>query len=105
MFSWCKKETYMLVKQLGFLGYDKFIGDTRKKMEHLYENHPETFQSEKQMMLKYWEFYEHLHEILEDRYEPFKQWFLNCTSPETLTRCHRLIKQDNNCMGDINETN
>ena len=84
----------VIVKQLGFLGYDKFIGDTRQKMEHLYENHPEVFESEKEMMLKYWEFYEQLDVVLEDKYEPFKQWFLRCTSPETLTRCHRLMKEN-----------
>ena len=82
--------------QKSFLGPDKFIGDTRQKMEHLYENHPEAFESEKQMMLKFWEFYEQLDVILEDKYESFRQWFLKCTSPETLTRCHRLLKENNN---------
>ena len=76
-------------------GYDKFIGDTRQKMEHLYRNHPEVFDSEKQLMLKYWEFYEQLDVILEDKYDSFKSWFLRATSPETLTRCHRSLKEDN----------
>jgi hypothetical protein len=86
----------VIAKQLGLLGYDKFIGDTRQKMEHLYENHPEVFDSEKLMMLEYWEFFEHLDDILGDKYQAFRQWFLRCTSPETLTRCHRLMKEDNN---------
>ena len=85
----------MLARQPGFWGYDKFIGDTRKKMEHLYENHPESFTSEKNLILKYWEFYEQLDLILEDKYEPFRQWFIKCTSPETITRCHRSMKEDN----------
>ena len=90
--------------QRSFFGFDKFIGDTRQKMEHLYENHPEAFISEKQMMLKFWEFYEQLDSILEDKYESFKQWFLRCTSPETLTRCHRFMKENNNGQGNNNET-
>lgn len=84
-----------IAKQTGFWGFDKFIGDTRQKMEHLYENHPEVFDSEKLLMLKYWEFYEQLSLILEDKFETFKRWFLKCTSPETLTRCHRSMKEDN----------
>ena len=76
-------------------GYDKFIGDAKQKMMHLYKNHPEVFDSEKELMLKYWEFYEQLDLILEDKYDSFKSWFLKCTSPETLTRCHRALKEDN----------
>ena len=85
----------VIAKQAGFWGYDKFIGDTCRKMEHLYENHPEVFDSEKELMLKYCEFFEQLDVILEDKYEPFRQWFLKCTSAETLTRCHRSMKEDN----------
>ena len=84
-----------IAKQIGFFGYDKFIGDVKQKMEHLYKNHPEAFDSEKQLMLKYWEFYEQLDVVLEDKYEAFKSWFLKCTSPETLTRCHRSLKEEN----------
>jgi len=75
-------------------GYDKFIGDAKQKMMHLYRNHPEAFDSEKQLMVKYWEFYEELDVVLEDKYESFKSWFLKATSPETLTRCHRALKED-----------
>ena len=84
-----------IAKQIGFWGYDKFIGDTRQKMEHLYRNHPEVFDSEKRLMLRYWEFYEQLDMILEDKHESFKSWFLKATSPETLTRCHRSLKEEN----------
>jgi len=76
-------------------GYDKFIGDAKQKMMHLYKNHPEVFDSEKQLMVKYWEFYEQLDLILEDKFEAFEAWFLKCTSPETLTRCHRSLKEEN----------
>ena len=75
-------------------GYDKFIGDAKQKMMHLYRNHHEAFDSEKQLMLKYWEFYEQLDLVLEDKYGSFKSWFLKATSPETLTRCHRSLKEE-----------
>jgi hypothetical protein len=75
-------------------GYDKFIGDSRQRMMHLYDSHPEAFDSEKQMMLKYWEFFEQLDLVLEDKLEAFRVWFLKCTSPETLSRCHRSLKED-----------
>lgn len=75
-------------------GYDKFTGDAKQKMMHLYRNHPEAFDSEKELMFKYWEFYEQLDVVLEDKYEAFKSWFLRATSPETLTRCHRSLKED-----------
>ena len=81
--------------QRGFWGTNTFIGDTRQKLEHLYKNHPEAFDSEKELMLKYWEFYEQLDAVLEDKFEAFKAWFLKCTSPETLTRCHRSLKEEN----------
>jgi len=45
-------------------------------------------------MLKFWEFYEQLDLILEDKLDSFKSWFLKCTSPETLTRCHRALKEN-----------
>lgn len=77
-------------------GYEKFIGDTRQKMEHLYKNHHEAFQSEKQLMLEYWSFYEQLDAVLEDKFDSFKSWFLKATSPETLTRCHRALKEGGN---------
>jgi len=81
--------------QRSFFGFDKFIGDTRRKMEHLYQNHPDVFNSEKQLMLKYWQFYEQLDVVLEDKFDSFKSWFIKATSPETLTRCHRSLKEDN----------
>ena len=81
--------------QRSFFGFDKFIGDAKQKMIHLYRNHPEAFDSEKYLMLKFWEFYEQLDLVLEDKYDSFKSWFLKCTSPETLTRCHRSLKEDN----------
>ena len=45
-------------------GYDKLV--------HLYRNHPEAFDSEKELMLKYWEFYEQFDFVLEDKYNSFK---------------------------------
>ena len=77
-------------------GYDKFIGDAKQKMMHLYKNHPEVFDSEKELMLEYWTFFEQLDVVLKDKYEAFKSWFLRATSPETLTRCHRSLKEGNN---------
>ena len=75
-------------------GYDKFIGDAKQKIIHLYQNHPEAFDSEKMLLLKYWEFYEQLDLVLGDKLEAFRSWFIRCTSPETLTRCHRSLKED-----------
>ena len=82
-----------MIIQKGFW-QDEFIGATRQKLEELYFNNPQAFKSEKRCMLEYWSTYENLREILGYKWEDFNTWFMKTTSPETITRCRRAMKED-----------
>ena len=83
----------MLNKQLGFF-QDTFIANTRDKLAELYNNNPDIAQSEKKCLLEYWSLYEDLSQILADKWSDFADWFMRATSPETITRCLRALKED-----------
>ena len=82
-----------LAVQKGFW-QDKFLADTRQKLATLYYQKPEVFEKEKQVIFEYWKQYEGLTEILGDKLANFAAWFLNATSPETITRSLRALKED-----------
>ena len=73
---------------------DTYLADTRRKLAELYYKKPDIAQSEKRVILEYWSTYEHLSSLLDDKWTPFVDWFLNATSPETITRCLRALKED-----------
>ena len=80
--------------QKGFF-QDNVIGNVRQKMEELDLYHPEALESEKSSILAYWTEFEHLQEVLGESWNDFEHWFLKtATSPETLTRCRRAMKED-----------
>lgn len=83
----------MLVKQKGFWN-DVTIANTRKKLTELYSNNPDAFKSDKKLILAYWATYENVDKLLGDKWESFANWFSGATSPETLTRCLRGLKED-----------
>jgi hypothetical protein len=82
-----------LPTQLGFW-QDKILADTRSKLAELYQNEPKIAHSEKQCILQFWTAYEGLHSLLGDKFPDFSDWFLEVTSPETITRCLRSLKED-----------
>ena len=73
---------------------DKVLADTRQKLAQLYFKNPSIAESEKRVILEYWQAYEGLSEVLGDKLPPFISWFLSATSPETITRCLRALKED-----------
>lgn len=74
---------------------DAVIGNVRQKMEELYLYHPEAFESEKSSILEYWSEFEHLQDVLGESLKDFELWFLKkATSPETITRCRRAMRED-----------
>lgn len=75
-------------------GRDKYLADTRQKLATLYYQKPEIFEKEKQVILEYWQAYEGLSEILGDKLSAFINWFESITSPETITRSLRALKED-----------
>ncbi len=83
----------MLPKQLAFLGY-KVIGDCQGKLKELHSQNPKAFRSEKRVILTFWDVYEGLSLVLGDKYIPFVDWFCGATSPETITRSLRALKED-----------
>jgi hypothetical protein len=88
-----KKEMTLMV-QKGFW-QDAVIGKVRHKMEELYLYHSEVLKTEKSSILAYWSEFEHLHDVLGESWKDFEHWFLrSATSPETITRCRRAMRED-----------
>ena len=83
----------MLTKQFGFW-QDTVLANTRQKLAVLYHKQPEIAQSEKQCLLEYWATYEQLSDLLDGNWQKFVDWFTHATSPETITRCLRALKED-----------
>ena len=79
--------------QKSFFG-DKYLADTRTKLAELYYKKPDIAYSERKCILEYWSTYEGLSGLLGNVWQPFIDWFLNTTSPETITRCLRSLKED-----------
>ena len=83
----------MIPIQKGFW-QDQYLADARQKLAELYFKNPEIAKSEKRVILEYWKVYDGLSEALGDRINPFANWFLSASSPETITRCLRALKED-----------
>jgi hypothetical protein len=73
---------------------DKVLADTRQKLAELYYRNPGIVQSEKRVILEFWQAYEGLAHVLGDKLMPFLNWFLKANSPETITRCLSSLKED-----------
>ena len=82
-----------LTIQKGFWN-DTVIANTRQKLAELYFNNPEIVESEKRVILEYWQTYDGLAEVLEDKLPAFVCWFHKATSHETISRCLRSLKED-----------
>ena len=83
-----------LAIQKTLFGPEKVIGDARTKLAELYHYHPEYFDKEKTVIIQYWLEFDGLTEVLGDRVNDFIEWFRSVTSPETITRCLRSLKED-----------
>ena len=73
---------------------DNYLANTRTKLTELYHNNPDIVKTEKQYMLEFWSQYEQLESVLGEKWDDFKDWFTSCTSPETITRSLRSLKED-----------
>lgn len=73
---------------------DRVLADTRQKIAELYSNNPQIIDNPKQVIIEFWQAYEGLAQVLGDKLAPFIDWFKNATSPETITRCTRALKED-----------
>lgn len=83
----------MITTQKGFW-QDKVIAKTQEKLTQLYRDNPDMANSEKDCILEYWLRYEGLDSVLGDKLDSFNCWFKKATSPETITRCLRGLKED-----------
>ena len=82
-----------LVIQRGFW-QDTVMANTREKLAELYHDNPEIAQSDKRCLIEFWSTYEGLSDLLGDKWQGFVEWFLKTTSPETISRCLRALKED-----------
>ena len=82
-----------LAVQKGFW-QDKVLADTRQKLAQLYFKNPKIAESEKRVILEFWQAYEGLDLVVRDKLQTFISWFFTATSPETITRCLRALKED-----------
>jgi hypothetical protein len=94
MLSIINMEVFMsLAVQKGFW-QDKVLADTRQKLAQLYFKNPQIAESEKRVILEFWQAYEGLDLVIRDKLQSFISWFSTATSPETITRCLRALKED-----------
>ena len=89
-----KEKQVSIPVQRSMFGPDKYLADTRQKLANLYYKKPGIFEKEKQVILEYWQTYEGLDGILECKLSAFIDWFKSTTSPETITRSLRALKED-----------
>jgi hypothetical protein len=82
-----------LTIQKGFW-QDSILASTRTKLAELYYRKPDIAKSEKRCLLEYWAAYEQLDSLLGEKWEVFRDWFTKATSPETITRCLRSLRED-----------
>lgn len=80
--------------QGALFGPNKVLADTRRKLAELYFKNPKIAESEKRVILEFWRVYEGLDQVLGDKLTPFISWFSTATSPETITRSLRALKED-----------
>jgi len=81
-----------LTIQKGFW-QDSILASTRTKLAELYQDNPDIVKSEKRCMLEFWSRYEQLDVTLGAKWDEFNNWFTECTSPETITRCYVASRQ------------
>ena len=93
-----------LMIQKGFWG-DTVLANTRNKLAELYQKNPNIAESEKRVILEYWQAYEGLSQALGDKLTQFTSWFLSATSPETITRCLRALKEDGTTRLSLEKAN
>ena len=85
--------------QTSFLGLNKLIARMEEVLLDAYRENPNISDNPREAMLVVWES-EGLSEILGDKYELFRDFFLKCTTPETISRACRKLKAE----GRISET-
>ena len=92
-----------LIIQKGFW-QDRVLADTRRKLAQLYYDTPQIFNNPKQVILHFWQAYEDLPQVLGDKLSSFAEWFSAATSPETITRCTRALKEDGTITVDTEDS-
>lgn len=80
--------------QKSLFGTDKYLADTRRKLAELYFEDPSIAKNEKKAIIRFWQTYEGLQHVLGDIFDSFTNWFSSATSPETITRNLRGLKED-----------
>ncbi|MFC1966472.1 hypothetical protein ACFLWI_05960 [Chloroflexota bacterium] len=93
-YSTTKENKTPIPVQRGFWGQDKYLADSKQKVAQIYFKNPQIAESEKRVILEYWQQYEGLPQILDGKLSDFISWFLKSTSPETITRSLRALKED-----------
>ena len=79
---------------------DTYLANAKDKLAELYHENPEITKSEKRVILEFWKAYDGLPQILGEKLDSFTDWFLKTTSPETITRCLRALKEDGTILLD-----
>lgn len=73
------------VIQASMFGGGVVAGDVQARVAHILREHPDTRNSYKRLMARYWRDYDGLAEVLGERLEAFEAWFAEtATSPKTL---------------------
>ncbi len=85
--------------QSSFFGLNRLMARMEEVLIEACENDPKIADNPRKAMITVW-ISEGLKEVLGDKFEPFRDFFMSCTTPETISRAMRKLKAD----GRIAET-
>ena len=77
--------------QSSFLGLNRLMARMEQVLIEACENDPKIAENPRKAMIAVW-VSEGLKEILGDKFEIFRDFFLSCTTPETISRALRKLK-------------
>ena len=72
---------------------EKIIGDVRDKIAYLYEKEPEIVNNDQFLVVTFWAEFDGLKDVLGDRYDDFKQWFMQATKTSYIERSRRSLTE------------
>ena len=79
--------------QSSFFGLNKLMARMEQVLVEACENHPKIAENPRKAMITVW-VSEGLKEVLGDKFETFRDFFMSCTTPETISRALRKLKAD-----------
>lgn len=73
---------------------EKITGDKRDKIWHVFKQYPEIANDDGLLQLLYWDEFDRLREVLGDKFDAFRKWYLHdATNAESLRRSRQSMTE------------